>query len=56
MEEVTEKIYYLHKETNIEQVILRCNWPGLSNCETEKSVVLLRDKVIPRVKRLLDTR
>lgn len=48
-DDVVEKLMHLHEETNIEQVVFRCGWPGLASEHTERSVRLLRDEVIPQV-------
>lgn len=48
-DDVVEKLLRLHEETNIEQVVFRCGWPGLAHEHTARSVERLRDDVIPRV-------
>ena len=48
-DDVVQKLIALHEETGIEQVTFKCSWPGLEFEHTERSLLLLRDEVIPRV-------
>ena len=47
---VTEQLLHLHAETNIEQVIFKCGWPGLEHEHTMRSLRLLTEEVLPRLK------
>lgn len=50
-EDVVEKILHLHAETNIEQLIFKCSWPGLAHQHTMRSMHLLAGEVLPRLRR-----
>ena len=48
-DDVVGKLLDLHRETSIQQVVLRCAWPGLEHAHALRSIQRLRDEVIPRV-------
>jgi alkanesulfonate monooxygenase SsuD/methylene tetrahydromethanopterin reductase-like flavin-dependent oxidoreductase (luciferase family) len=50
LDDVVEKLLALHRETAIQQVVLRCAWPGLAHEHATRSIRRLRDEVIPRVR------
>ena len=51
--EVADKLVELHQETNIEQVIIKCSYPGLSHEHTMRSVRLFAEEVMPRLNQRL---
>ena len=50
-DDVADQLFELHRETNIEQVIVKCSWPGLSHEQTMRSVRLFAEEVMPRLNR-----
>jgi alkanesulfonate monooxygenase SsuD/methylene tetrahydromethanopterin reductase-like flavin-dependent oxidoreductase (luciferase family) len=48
-DEVAARLIHLHRETSIEQVIIKCGWPGLAHEHTMRSLRLLTQEVFPRV-------
>jgi hypothetical protein len=40
----------LHAETRIEQVAIRCSWPGIAHDDVVRCLTLMTNEVIPRVK------
>jgi alkanesulfonate monooxygenase SsuD/methylene tetrahydromethanopterin reductase-like flavin-dependent oxidoreductase (luciferase family) len=52
-DDVADKLLELHQETNIEQVIIKCSYPGLAHEHTMRSVRLFAEEVMPRLKRRL---
>lgn len=47
---IVDKLMELWHETNIEQVVFKCSWPGFPHEHTMRSVRLLAEEVIPKVK------
>lgn len=55
-DEVADKLLHLHAETNIEQVIFKCSFPGLAHEHTMRSLRLLAEEVMPRLRRSVGLR
>ena len=47
-DDVVEKLWQLHRETNIEQVLFKCSFPGLAHEHTMRCLNLIASEVIPR--------
>jgi alkanesulfonate monooxygenase SsuD/methylene tetrahydromethanopterin reductase-like flavin-dependent oxidoreductase (luciferase family) len=47
-DDVVEKLWQLHQETNIEQVLFKCSFPGLPHEHTMRCLNLIASEVIPR--------
>lgn len=47
-DDVVEKLWQLHKETNIEQVMFKCAWPGLPHEHIMRCLKRIATEVIPR--------
>lgn len=45
---VVDKLWQLHKETNVEQVMFKCSWPGLAHEHTMRCLKRIASEVIPR--------
>jgi len=52
-DQVVEKIVQLHAATGIEQLVIKCSWPGLAHEHCMRSIKLLTDEVLPRVRQRL---
>jgi alkanesulfonate monooxygenase SsuD/methylene tetrahydromethanopterin reductase-like flavin-dependent oxidoreductase (luciferase family) len=50
-DDIVEKLIELHEETNIEQVIIKCSYPGLAHEHAMRSVRLFAEEVMPRLNR-----
>ena len=50
VDQVVEKLVELHVETRIEQVSIRCSWPGIAHDDVVRCLTLMTNEVIPRVK------
>lgn len=49
-EQVAQKMDELHRETNIEQLIFKCGWPGLAHKETMRCMERMARDVLPQVR------
>jgi alkanesulfonate monooxygenase SsuD/methylene tetrahydromethanopterin reductase-like flavin-dependent oxidoreductase (luciferase family) len=49
-DDVADKLFELYRETNIEQVIIKCSYPGLAHEHTMRSVRLFAEEVMPRLR------
>jgi alkanesulfonate monooxygenase SsuD/methylene tetrahydromethanopterin reductase-like flavin-dependent oxidoreductase (luciferase family) len=49
-DDVAAKLEHLYRETNIEQVIFKCSFPGLAHEHTMRSLKLLTTEVFPRLR------
>ena len=49
-DEVVEQLVELHVETNVEQVIFKSSWPGVDHADTMRSMKLLVEDVLPKVR------
>jgi alkanesulfonate monooxygenase SsuD/methylene tetrahydromethanopterin reductase-like flavin-dependent oxidoreductase (luciferase family) len=47
-DDVVEKMWQLYKETNIEQIVFKCSWPGLAHEHTMRCLNRIVSEVIPR--------
>jgi alkanesulfonate monooxygenase SsuD/methylene tetrahydromethanopterin reductase-like flavin-dependent oxidoreductase (luciferase family) len=47
-DDVAEKLWQLYRETNIEQVLFKCSWPGLPHEHTMRCLKRIASEVIPR--------
>jgi alkanesulfonate monooxygenase SsuD/methylene tetrahydromethanopterin reductase-like flavin-dependent oxidoreductase (luciferase family) len=47
-DDILDKLEELDSETGVEQVVLKCSWPGLAHEHTMRSVRLLTTEVLPR--------
>jgi alkanesulfonate monooxygenase SsuD/methylene tetrahydromethanopterin reductase-like flavin-dependent oxidoreductase (luciferase family) len=47
-DDVVEKMLELHRETNIEQIVFKCSWPGLAHEHTMRCLNRIASEVIPR--------
>ena len=56
VDEVVEQLVELHLETNVEQVIFKSDWPGLEHRHTMRSMRLLVEQVLPKVRARLAAR
>ena len=45
---MAEKLWQLHQETGIEQVLFKCSWPGLPHEHTMRCLKRIASEVIPR--------
>ncbi|MBV9734912.1 MAG: LLM class flavin-dependent oxidoreductase [Acidisphaera sp.] len=52
-DQVVEKILHLHQSTGIEQLVVKCSWPGLPHEQCMRSIRLLADEVLPKVRERL---
>mgnify|MGYP001256955806 CR=1 FL=1 len=52
-DDVTDKLIAMHRETGIDQVSFKTDWPGLEHRHALRSVERLRDDVIPRVRQAI---
>ena len=50
VDHVVDKLVELHVETHIEQVSIRCSFPGLAHEDVVRCLTLMTHEVIPRVK------
>ena len=48
--EVVEQLVVLHLETKVEQVIFKSSWPGVDHADTMRSMKLLVEDVLPKVR------
>lgn len=49
-DQIVDKLMELWEETNIEQVVFKCSWPGFPHEHSMRSLRLLANEVIPKVK------
>jgi alkanesulfonate monooxygenase SsuD/methylene tetrahydromethanopterin reductase-like flavin-dependent oxidoreductase (luciferase family) len=49
-DEVVEQLVELHLETKVEQVIFKSSWPGVDHADTMRSMKLLVEDVLPKVR------
>jgi alkanesulfonate monooxygenase SsuD/methylene tetrahydromethanopterin reductase-like flavin-dependent oxidoreductase (luciferase family) len=49
-DDVAEQLAELHLETNVEQVIFKSSWPGVDHEHTMRSMKLLVEDVLPKVR------
>ena len=49
-DDVAARIEHLHRETNIEQVMFKCSWPGLPHKYTMQCLERIADQVMPRLR------
>lgn len=50
-DQVADMLRELWDETSIERVVFKCSWPGFPYEHEKRSVQLLADEVIPKVRR-----
>lgn len=51
VEQVAEQIQAFYEQTEMEQIIFKCSWPGLDHAHQMRSLRLLTEEVLPRVRR-----
>jgi alkanesulfonate monooxygenase SsuD/methylene tetrahydromethanopterin reductase-like flavin-dependent oxidoreductase (luciferase family) len=49
-DEVVERIKAFYEATRMEQIIFKCSWPGLEHEHSMRSLKLLTEEVLPRVR------
>ncbi len=49
-DQVVEKLVEHHEVTGIQQVVMKCSWPGFEHRHTMSSLELLASEVLPRVR------
>ncbi len=54
-DDIVDKLMELWRETNIEQVVFNCASTGIPHEETMRSIRLLAEEVIPKVKARIET-
>ncbi|MSO92455.1 MAG: LLM class flavin-dependent oxidoreductase [Rhodospirillales bacterium] len=47
-DDVVEKLWHMHQEINIEQVLFKCSWPGLPHKQTMRCFERIAADVIPQ--------
>jgi alkanesulfonate monooxygenase SsuD/methylene tetrahydromethanopterin reductase-like flavin-dependent oxidoreductase (luciferase family) len=47
-DDVAEKMWRLYRDTNIEQIVFKCSWPGLAHEHTMRCLKRIASEVIPK--------
>ncbi len=50
VDDVVEKITEFYEQTQMEQIIFKCNWPGMKHEDQMRNLRLLTEEVLPRVR------